>query len=184
MDKMKRFAWMSLTLLVTSASCGGEDDAEQATATIAALGSSAVTGTATAKGGSGGVTLTVKVSGAAPGEHGVHIHQNGACGDTTNDMGMVVVGGGAGPHWNPDTKKHGHLGVTEMHHLGDLGNVIVASDGTGTLTITSKAWSIGTGATNDIVGHAIVIHAGPDDLMTDPAGNSGGRIACGVITKS
>lgn len=129
------------------------------------------------------VVLDLKVEGASPGEHAVHIHEKGDCGTTMDAMGMAVPGGGAGGHWNPEMMKHGKFGEG-MHHLGDVGNVTVGADGKGTLTFRTSRWSIGTGMPNDVVGKSVVVHAGKDDFMTDPTGNAGGRIACGVISKA
>jgi Cu-Zn family superoxide dismutase len=69
-------------------------------------------------------------------------------------------------------------------HLGDLGNLTVQADGTGTLTLTKAEWSIADGAMGDVIGKAVVIHAMVDDFTTQPTGNSGGRIGCGVIQVS
>ncbi len=120
------------------------------------------------------VTATVTLTGCPAGQHGIHIHQNPSC-----DM----TGMAAGDHWNPESMTHGHLDNTPMAHLGDMGNVTCDASGNGTLTFTTTRWTIGTGATNDVVNHAVVLHLNADDLMTNPSGNSGGRIACGVISR-
>jgi Cu-Zn family superoxide dismutase len=127
------------------------------------------------------IALTVSVSGATPGEHGLHLHAMGSCTTTMDAMGAAVPGGGAGGHWNPETKMHGQFG-SASHHLGDVGNLTVGADGKGTLTFETDRWvADGSGAANDVVGKAVIFHAGKDDLMTDPTGNAGGRVACGVI---
>jgi Cu-Zn family superoxide dismutase len=158
--------------------------AGRASAALTALASSGAAGSAQFTTNGSSVTLTVMITGATPGNHGIHIHQNGSCADTPGtDGGAPTAGGAAGSHWNPATMKHGHLGGADggMHHLGDLGNITIGADGKGTLMVTTNAWSVGTGMTNDVVGKSIVLHAMADDLMTDPTGMSGGRIACGVI---
>ncbi|WP_309894078.1 superoxide dismutase family protein [Archangium sp.] len=134
---------------------------------------STVTGTATFSEDGDQVTLTVDVTGASPGAHGAHIHEVGDC--------SAADASSAGPHWNPFTKVHG--APDAEHHLGDLGNIQISQDGKGTLKLSKAEWTLGDGANTDVVGKALVIHATADDLMTDPAGNSGARQACGVITK-
>jgi len=119
-----------------------------------------------------GVTLVLHVTGAPPGAHGAHIHEKGDCSDAEAKS--------AGGHWNPAGHKHG-APPPDGAHLGDLGNLTVGADGTGHLELTSAAWKIGDGSPEDVIGKAVVIHGGPDDLVTDPAGNSGPRIGCGVI---
>jgi Cu-Zn family superoxide dismutase len=129
------------------------------------------------------VTLELKIEGATPGLHAVHIHENGQCGTTTDAMTMMPVpGGAAGGHWNPTTAMHGRLEMGSFH-LGDIGNVTIGADGKGEVRVTTKVWTIGTGMANDIVGKSVVFHAMPDDFMTQPTGGAGGRQACGVIDK-
>ncbi len=123
---------------------------------------------------SGGVKISVQVKGLTPGKHGIHIHMTGKC----EGFDFASAGG----HFNPENKKHG-MQNPEGPHAGDLPNLAVAADGTGTLEYTDKLVSLASGA-NALFkpdGTALVIHAGEDDEKTDPAGNSGARIACGVI---
>lgn len=124
--------------------------------------------------GKGGLVLTVEVTGAPPGEHAVHIHEKGDCSSPDAKS--------AGDHWNPTHEAHGQWGHG-AHHLGDIGNLTVGADGKGTLTLATDKWSAGTGGANDVVGHAIVVHGGVDDFTSQPAGNAGPRIGCGVIEK-
>jgi Cu-Zn family superoxide dismutase len=121
-----------------------------------------------------GVKLVLHVEGAPPGEHGAHIHEKGDCSDPEAKN--------AGGHWNPAGHQHGAPPPTSSH-LGDLGNVTVGADGTGHLEVTSEGWKLGDGSAEDLLGKAVVIHGGPDDLVSDPAGNSGPRIGCGVIQR-
>jgi superoxide dismutase, Cu-Zn family len=101
----------------------------------------------------------------------VHLHEHGDCGNNGND---------AHGHWNPTGSKHGKWGSAE-YHLGDIGNVSLDARGQGELTLVTDKWSLGSGAQNDIAGRAIIVHTGVDDYTTQPTGNAGGRIGCGVI---
>jgi Cu-Zn family superoxide dismutase len=115
----------------------------------------------------GTVHVNVHVSGLAKGEHGIHIHQTGACTPTFAAAGL---------HHNP-------LGVLHGAHAGDLPNLVVNPAGQGHLAATTDGASLSAGPVSvfDADGSAVIIHAGADDYVTDPTGNSGGRIACGVI---
>jgi len=163
-----------LTILVcgcatsSSTSGGAARGSGGATATLEARSGSSVTGTARATPTSGGVALHVEVQGAAPGEHGVHIHEKGDCSDPKATS--------AGGHYNPAAGAH-HGGLnTAVRHGGDLGNMTVDSSGKGTLDVDVPGLSIG-----EVIGKAVVVHEKQDDLQTDPAGNSGARVACGVL---
>lgn len=124
------------------------------------------------------VTVQVRLKGLAPGMHGLHIHLNSSC--AADAMGTPA--GAAGGHWNPTRRPHGAAGGG---HLGDLGNITADAAGDATASLLLPGVTLGTGhPATDILGHALVVHAGPDDLMTNPAGNSGGRIGCGVISDS
>lgn len=116
----------------------------------------------------GVVHVAVHVTGLAPGLHGIHIHAIGACTPTF---------AAAGSHHNP-------LGATHGGHAGDLPNLIVNPAGIGHLETTTEAATLSAGPISvfDLNGSALIVHAGPDDYVTDPTGNSGARIACGVIT--
>jgi superoxide dismutase, Cu-Zn family len=125
-----------------------------------------------------GIKVSVKVSQLTPGEHGIHIHAVGKC----EAPGFTTAGG----HFNPTNSHHGIHNAQAPHpHAGDLPNLVVAKNGTGNATFTIEGATLGEGA-NSLFhegGTAIVIHAKADDLMSDPSGNSGDRIACGVIEK-
>ena len=115
--------------------------------------------------------VLLDATGLPAGEHGVHLHTTGKC----EAPGFTTAGG----HWNPTNMKHG-MKAPMGPHEGDLPNMTVGADGTGHLDATIRGATLT--ALMDADGAAIVVHAGPDDYMTDPAGNSGGRIACGVVT--
>jgi Cu-Zn family superoxide dismutase len=133
-------------------------------------------GTAALTEGSGGVRIVLEVKGLPPGAKGVHIHEVGKC------EGPQFTT--AGSHFNPAKKQHGTMNP-QGPHAGDLPNITIGPDGNGRLETTTNRATLGSGTTSvfDADGSAIVIHAGPDDFLTDPTGNSGGRIACGVIVK-
>lgn len=117
-----------------------------------------------------GLSISVSVTGISPGEHGVHVHTTGKCEGPTFES--------AGSHWNPTEAKHG-LENPQGAHAGDMPNLAVADDGTGTLTFTLRSGTMA--GLLDADGSAFVVHANADDQKTDPSGNSGGRIACGVF---
>lgn len=126
-----------------------------------------------------GVTLVIKSSGEAvlaPGEHGVHIHESGVCDDE-------AAFDSAGGHFNPTDESHGDANA-DPSHGGDLGNLTVADDGSFEHKVELTKVTLQPDAENslnDADGSAIIIHAGEDDLTTDPSGESGDREACGVI---
>lgn len=133
-------------------------------------------GTATFKPVDAGVQVQVQVAGLAPGKHGIHVHAVGKC--EPPDFKS------AGPHFNPTGRKHGVLNP-EGAHVGDLANLEVGQDGKAKGAFTARGASLGPGEGSLFGpdGTALVIHADPDDERTDPAGNSGARIACGVIER-
>jgi Cu-Zn family superoxide dismutase len=122
------------------------------------------------------VRVVLEVRGLPRGPHGVHIHAVGKCDPPDFNS--------AGPHFNPAGRQHGALNP-QGAHAGDLPNIEVGADGRGRLESTTELISLisGTTAIFDADGSAIVVHAAPDDFRTDPTGNSGARIACGVIAK-
>lgn len=102
----------------------------------------------------------------------VHIHEHGDCSD---------MGKGAHGHWNPTNAKHGKWGSADFHR-GDIGNVDLNGEGKGTLEMETDLWSIsGSDSTKNILNRAIIVHGGKDDFTTQPTGNAGSRIGCGVI---
>ena len=125
---------------------------------------------------SGGVGMELKLENLPAGDHAIHFHQNAKC--EAPDFKS------AGPHFNPDGKKHG-LENPEGHHAGDHANFTVGANGKAKLKTESKDVNLGTDSHSLFSngGTAIVIHAKADDQKTDPAGNAGDRIACGVIAK-
>jgi Cu-Zn family superoxide dismutase len=156
------------TSAVSSAGSAG------ATATLEPRSGSSVSGTATFQQVADGVAAHVEVRGAQPGQHGVHVHEKGDCNDPKAQS--------AGPHFNPNTGAHHGGPQTQVRHGGDLGNLNVDSSGNGTVDVTVRDLSLA--GPNGVVGRSVVVHEKADDLQSDPAGNSGGRFACGVIQAS
>jgi Cu-Zn family superoxide dismutase len=121
-----------------------------------------------------GLHVVVKAEGLTPGIHAVHVHTTGQCvaPDFTSASG----------HWNPTARKHGKDNPAGMH-MGDMPNMTVGPDGTGAIEYHIAGAAISEGATPllDTDGAAVVVHAQADDNMSDPAGNAGGRVACGVL---
>jgi Cu-Zn family superoxide dismutase len=174
------FALLSLAVL---AGCDNNDDGDRrtATATISAPvdTTTGVTGTVTFTPVGDGFRVEADLQGLSQGEHGFHLHANGSCarGDHDSDD-FAEVAGAAGGHYDPlNTNDHGAPDDDDDEkHLGDFGNVTAGSDGRATQTLTIDGLS-------SVSGRAVIVHSGRDDLETDPAGNSGDRIGCGVVTE-
>ncbi len=124
--------------------------------------------------GDGGLIVQITAEGLAPGPRGVHIHEVGKCEGPDFKS--------AGGHWNPTGREHG-FDNPQGAHMGDFFNLDIGEDGKGSVeaTIDGAALKEGDNALMDADGAAFVVNAGPDDLKTDPSGESGGRIACGVF---
>ena len=130
------------------------------------------TGTVTFTSQAGGILVTVAAKGLTPGLHGFHIHEHGDC--------SALDAASAGGHFNPDGTPHGAPeNPSAQRHMGDLGNLEAGQDGTAHYENTDSLLSL-TGP-NSIVGKAVIVHAQPDDFTSQPTGNAGPRIACGVI---
>ncbi|MDQ3388328.1 MAG: superoxide dismutase family protein [Gemmatimonadota bacterium] len=123
-----------------------------------------------------GVRINVNVAGLPAGTHGIHVHEVGSC-----DAPEFTTAGG---HLNPTTRQHG-LENPQGPHAGDLPNLMVDSEGRGEAEFVNERMSLNPTAANSLFrsgGTSLVIHAQPDDQRTSPSGNSGARIACGVIS--
>lgn len=133
--------------------------------------------------GGAGVEIIIQVQDMTPGPHGFHIHANGACApgpDATT--GQTIAFGAAGGHFDPNmTGKHGRPGQSaQQFHAGEAPNIAVGVDRRGSLRFTNPNVTLQPGKAS-VLGRALVVHEREDDYATNPAGNSGGRIACGVI---
>lgn len=151
-------------------------DGAAASATLAATtADTALTGTVefVQQNGKVKMVLTVTCATMANKSVAVHIHEMGDCGD----MGKMAHG-----HWNPTNQQHGKWGSSSFHS-GDIGNVSLDATGKGTLELETDLWSIGGDEKTNILNRSVIVHGGVDDFTTQPTGNAGSRIGCGVITK-
>lgn len=144
-----------------------------AVAQLEAKSGSNASGTVTFTEMEDGVHLMVDLQGLTPGTHAIHLHENGDC--------SAPDASSAGGHWNPSSEEHGHINETDEFHFGDIGNLEVGSDSTATYETTIDIWNIGGEADANIVGKAVVVHAGADDFTSQPSGAAGSRVACGVV---
>ncbi|HET6632285.1 MAG TPA: superoxide dismutase family protein [Rhodanobacteraceae bacterium] len=151
------------------------DASAHAHAVLAPASGSDVQGRLSLVGTDYGVRITGQITGLEPGStHGFHIHQNGDC--------SAPDASSAGGHFNPAHQPHGRAGVTP-HHAGDIANQTANDEGVATVDVTVQDIELGTGGPGDVLGRAIVVHAQPDDYTSQPSGDAGARIACGVITR-
>lgn len=132
---------------------------------------SSTTGTVMLMSMGDGVHFSGVISGLAPGAHAVHVHEKGDC--------SAPDAASAGGHFNPTSANHGAPDAIP-HHAGDLGNVVAGADGRAEINNHANGVSLQPGA-NSINGRAVIVHAAADDFKTQPTGNAGGRVACGVI---
>jgi Cu-Zn family superoxide dismutase len=144
-----------------------------ATTNLAGASGSLVSGKLTLQPMPDGVHVTGDIGGLAPGSsHGFHVHEKGDC--------SAADAASAGGHFNPTGSAHGKAG-TSVHHAGDIDNIVADASGVAHVDTHVTGVTLGGGAAGDVVGRAVVVHAAPDDYQTQPSGNSGARIACGVI---
>jgi superoxide dismutase, Cu-Zn family len=188
-----------LTLgLLTLGACRSGDDApaeeapadssvaqEEGLALVARLqpvGDGGATGEVTFTPEAGGVRVAARMTGLTPGEHGFHVHENGSCeaADLPDDPDTDPnPAGAAGGHFAGADTTHGGPDAASRHD-GDLGNVTAGLDGVAVLDRLDQRLRLS--GPNSILGKAVIVHAGADDLTTQPSGASGARVACGVVT--
>ena len=177
---LSRAAWIiALTLALTSCSLPyipGVTSPPPAAGVTLRDATGRVVGSAVFLQENGSVRILLDVKGLTPGTKAVHIHDVGQCAPPSFES--------AGPHFNPTKAQHGSANP-KGPHAGDLPNITVEATGRGHLEVTNPRVTLESGPTSlfGADGSALVVHEGPDDMRTDPAGNSGARIACGVVVR-
>jgi len=169
---MNRLAAIAPAILAL-AGCAAMDTGPKATAALQPTAGNTASGTVTFTQSGRKVLVSGEVRGLKPGaQHGFHIHEKGDCSapDATS----------AGGHFNPDGKPHG-AADHQPHHAGDLPPLVADATGVAKISYEADAISVGSGGANDVVGRGLIVHRDPDDFRTQPTGNSGARVACGVI---
>jgi len=165
----------AVTLVALVAGCAGTADQPEAVATanLEPRSGSQVRGTVTfTQVGADIVRVSGEISGHSQGPKGFHVHDKGDCSDA-----QAMSAGG---HFNPGNHKHG--GPYEpQRHAGDLGNITFNDKGIAKFSFVVGGISVNSSSKDGVIGRAVVVHAAADDMATDPTGNSGGRVACGVI---
>jgi superoxide dismutase, Cu-Zn family len=161
-----------LSIVVLTAACAHSKPAPSAMAMLTPISGSTAKGTVHfTELGDHTVDVSVDLTGVPPGVHGFHIHDKGSCADNGN---------GAGGHFNPMNMPHAAPDA-QSHHAGDFGNVTADANGEVHTKFNTQSVTVHEGMTS-VVGHAVILHGNPDDLTTQPTGNAGPRIACGVVT--
>lgn len=154
--------------------CANDPTGPVGTARLMPTKGNAVSGEVTFTSRGPAVLVAGEIRGLAPNhEHGFHIHDKGDC---SSGDGLSTGG-----HFNPTAKPHGAHDHSE-HHTGDLASLKADANGVARFSYTSTALTVGQGTT-DVLGRGVIVHRDPDDFTTQPTGNSGPRLACGVITK-
>jgi Cu-Zn family superoxide dismutase len=182
---MRKKSFVALIACLLPPACS-RNTAIESPAAIASLrdASGRDVGSAEFRSATSGLAVRIRVSGLSAGSHGVHIHAVGTC-----DASTTAAFSSAGGHFNPTSKQHGRLNPAGPH-AGDLPNVVVDASGNGTLDVTAESLALtdGVAAILDADGSAVIVHANQDDERTDAGpsgpGNSGARVACGVIRRS
>ncbi len=147
--------------------------ARQAMVNLASASGSLVSGKLTMMPMADGVHVTGTVGGLPPNSvHGFHVHENGDC--------SAADASSAGGHFNPFGTPHGKVG-SGAHHAGDADNITANAEGVAAVNAHLRGVTLGGGATNDITNRAVVVHAKPDDYTSQPSGDAGARVACGLI---
>ena len=165
---------LTITSIITS--CSEKKDTEVAEAKLATTADEKDMGTAkfyALADGKMRMDLEINYPARADSTVAVHFHEHGDCGN---------MGENAHGHWNPTKENHGKWD-SATHHSGDIGNIQLDAKGHGAVSITTDRWSVSDNDVNTIIGRGIIVHGGTDDYTTQPTGNSGPRVGCGVIKK-
>ncbi len=175
---LSAFPILAMASACTAGSASSDASGHQAAAMAHAkllAGDGAARGEASVTEAPDGLHVVVKARGLTPGIHAVHVHTTGRC--------IAPDFASAGGHWNPTNRQHGSDNPAGKH-MGDMPNMQVGADGNGALEYLIPGGTIRDGANPllDADGAAVVVHAGADDNVSDPAGNAGGRAACGVLS--
>jgi Cu-Zn family superoxide dismutase len=178
MKNKQKITWILLVFLVTTINgfsqmkmgTSSKEKIEKAICVLYPTQGNNVSGTITFTQTDKGVKVIADVQGLSQGKHGFHIHEFGDC--------SSADGTSAGGHFNPDGKQHG-APMSMMRHMGDMGNIEADASGKAHLEYVDAVIKL-TGP-NSIIGKSIIVHKGEDDLKSQPAGNAGPRVACGVI---
>lgn len=166
---MKTFFALVLSLCAAALICRAEDWTG-GVATLAPASGSQVRGVVSFMKTADGARATVDLENLKPGKHGLHIHEKGDCSDPK--------AASAGAHFNPEHKHHGGIDTAERH-AGDFGNI--EADANGKVHAELQLKGVKFDGADSVIGKAVIVHDKEDDLKTDPSGNSGDRVACGVI---
>lgn len=150
------------------------EEAEEITIILEPKSESSVNGQVTFKEKDGEIVMTAVMSGLEPGVHAIHLHETADC--------SSADGKSTGGHWNPTSQPHGKWGDEAGYHKGDIGNFTADDKGNGMIQFSTDQWCIGCDdETKNILGKAVIVHAGEDDLTSQPSGAAGARVSCAAV---
>lgn len=164
---------LTILLCLFIAESASADPVRSASVELKSVGDSSAKGKLVFTQVDGKVKIEGELTGLTPGEHGFHVHEHGDCG---GDKAAA-----AGGHFNPTKSNHGSP-VAAQHHAGDLGNIRADASGHAFVSLEQEALSLSDD--HSIIGRTVILHAKSDDLVSQPAGDSGDRVACGVIVQN
>ena len=167
----KQAIWVWLPVVAALSACAGTGAGGKVEAVLKPTQGNSAAGSVAFRQDGDAVLVTAEVTGLTPGAHGFHIHEKGDCSapDATS----------AGGHFNPTGKPHGNPDHAD-HHGGDMPQLVADASGIARLSVRLPGLSVSDGPTS-VLGRGVIVHAAPDDFKTQPTGNSGARVACGVI---
>lgn len=170
------FSLLAAATVFAQSTDQGSSGPLRAVAVLQPTGGDKISGIVTFTEVADGVRVDANISGLTPGKHGFHVHQYGDC---SSADGSAAPASAAGDHFNPGNNPHGAADAKERHE-GDMGNVEADASGVAKLNYVDHSLSLHDGE-KSIIGRAVIVHEKADDLKTQPSGDAGGRIACGVI---